>query len=98
MSERQPAEWMCNLDERIMELLKREGWATARHIEREMRMNASEGRSYERLEMLTQAGLVGPIYEDANMYELTAEGVRYLEGELDAEALDRPNPHIVSSR
>jgi len=95
MSERQPAEWMCNLDERIMELLKREGWATARHIERTMRMNASEGRSYERLRMLTYAGLVAPIFEDSTMYELTSEGQMYLAGDLDAQNQPRPNPHVV---
>lgn len=46
--------------------------------------------------MLSDAGLVAPIFEDANMYELTGEGQRYLEGELDAaKHIDRPSPHAV---
>ena len=95
MSERQPAEWMCNLDERILEHLDREGWATPRHIERTFSMDASEGRARERFEMLATVGLVGPLFEDSKMYELTGEGQRYLDGGLDAEHLPRPNPHIV---
>lgn len=95
MSERQQAEWMCNLDERILEHLKSEGWATARHIERTFSMNASEGRSSERFRMLTEAGLVGPLFAESKMYELTSEGQRYLDGDLDAEHLKRPNPHAV---
>ena len=96
MTERQSAEWMCPLDERIMELLDREGWSTARLIEDVTTMNASRGRARERLEMLSQAGLVAPAFDDKQMYELTGEGQRYLEGELDAaKHIERPNPHTV---
>lgn len=95
MNPRQPAEWMCNLDERIMEHLESEGWATPRHIERTFSMNASEGRARERLRMLSFAGLVGPLFEDSRMYELTGEGQRYLAGDLDAEHLPRPHPRAV---
>ncbi|WP_178915169.1 winged helix-turn-helix domain-containing protein [Natronomonas gomsonensis] len=92
MSERRPAEWMCCLDERILEHLQREGWATPRHIERTFSMNASEGRTQERLKMLADAGLVAPFFESSRMYELTGEGKRYLEGELDAK--HQPFPYI----
>ena len=87
---------MCPLDERIMEILDREGWSTARLIEDVTTMNASENRARERLEILSQAGLVAPIFEGASMYELTGEGQRYLKGELDAaKHVDQPNPHVV---
>jgi len=87
---------MCPLDERIMEYLDREGWSTARLIEQATSMNASENRVDERLRMLSQAGLVAPIVDDLDMFELTGEGRRYLDGDLDAaEHVDRPNPHAV---
>jgi predicted transcriptional regulator len=87
---------MCPLDERIMEILDREGWSTARLIEDVTTMNASEDRAHERLQLLSEAGLVAPIYEDASMYELTGEGQRYLDGDLDAaKHVERPNPHAV---
>lgn len=96
MTERQSAPWMCPLDERIMEILDREGLSSARLIEDLTSMNASESRARERLELLSQAGLVAPLFEDGRMYELTGEGQRYLEGELDAaKHIDRPNPHAV---
>jgi predicted transcriptional regulator len=95
MSDRQPANWMCNLDERILEHLDRERWATPRHIERTFSMNASKGRASERLRMLSEAGLVGAMFEGSRMYELTREGQRYLDGDLDAEHVEQPNPHAV---
>lgn len=96
MTERQSAEWMCPLDERIMEYLDLEGWSTARLIEQATSMNASESRVAERLQLLSEVELIAPLFEDAKMYELTGEGQRYLSGELDAaKHLDRPNPHTV---
>jgi predicted transcriptional regulator len=79
-----------------MEDLDREGPSTARLVEGATSMNASERRTRERLEMLSEAGLVAPIFDGARMHELTSEGQRYLEGELDAaNHIDRPNPHAV---
>lgn len=45
--------------------------------------------------MLTDAVLVAPIYNGADMFEVTGEGQRYLKGDLDAEHLPRPNPQFV---
>lgn len=96
MSDRRSAPWMCPLDERIMEILDREGWSTARLIEDVTTMDASEDRARERLKLLSEAGLVAPIYENASMYELTGEGQRYLDGDLDAaKHINQPNPNIV---
>lgn len=84
------------LDERILEHLEREGWSTASLIEQATTMNASESRTRERLRMLTDCGLVAPIFEGSRMYELTSEGQRYLRGELDAKKhIEQPNPHAV---
>lgn len=35
--------------------------------------------------MLSDAGLIAPMSDDAEMYEVTGEGQRYLKGDLDAE-------------
>lgn len=95
MSGRRPASWMCPLDERILEFIDREDWTSPRLIETETSMNASWGRAYERLKMLEQAGLVERIHRHGVMFELTGEGQRYLCGELDAQHVERPNPHAV---
>jgi predicted transcriptional regulator len=95
MSGRRPADWMCPLDERIMEYIEREDWATPRLIHSETSMNASWGRTYERLKMLEQAGLVEREHHRGTMFDLTGEGIRYLRGDLDAEHLPCPNPHTV---
>jgi len=87
---------MCPLDERIMEILNREGWSTARLIEDIMTTDAPEDRAHERLELLFDAGLIAPISEDASMYELTGEGQRYFDCDLDAaEHVDKLNPHAA---
>jgi len=45
--------------------------------------------------MLSYAGLIAPIYEEANMYEITGEGQQYLAGDLDAEYLPKPSPKAI---
>jgi hypothetical protein len=81
---------MKQQDDRILEYLNREGWATASLIESEVSIDISEAHLQERLRMLQYAGLVAPIWSDA--YEITLEGMRYLEGELDAE--HQPTPTV----
>jgi CTP-dependent riboflavin kinase len=95
MKQRQPAPWMCNLDDLILEYIDREDWATAGLIESETTMNASRGRAFERLKMMEQAGLVEREHHRGTMFDLTGDGIRYLRGDLDAENLPRPNPHVV---
>jgi DNA-binding transcriptional ArsR family regulator len=92
---RKQADWMCTLDERIIERVDEDSLASARHLDRTINFDASKRRIEERLGMLTYAGLVAPIYDGADMYEITGEGQRYLEGDLDAEHLPRPHPRAV---
>lgn len=86
---------MCTLAERLIERVEEDALSSPRHLKRTINFNASKARIEERLAMLTDAGLVAPIYDGANMYEVTGEGQRYLDGDLDAEHLPRPNPHAV---
>jgi DNA-binding transcriptional ArsR family regulator len=97
MTERKSAEWMCPLDERIMEYLRNERWGTPALIHRETAMLASRRRVFERLKVLEEAGLVARLYSGGIMFELAGEGQRYLCGELDAaKHLKRPNPKAVN--
>jgi hypothetical protein len=80
---------MHQLDERILEHLRDEGWASPGTMDRHFRFTASEDRIRERCEELRDAGLLAPIYRGASMYELTTLGYLYLAGELDAESLPR---------
>jgi len=81
---------MCTLDERIIEHLADDSWSTPRFMSREFKFNASRSRVEERCKMLSQAGLIAPIYERGNLYAITSEGKQYLSGDLDAEHLPRP--------
>lgn len=66
---RQSAYWMEQTDERILEYLDSEEWATPRMMARDREFSASEGRIRERCQFLQYAGLVAPVYDDG--YELT---------------------------
>ena len=88
MGQRKSAFWMKQLDERILETLNREGWATPRMIARESRISCSKGHIRERCEKLQHIDFIAPIHGE--MYELTNDGILYLEGEIDAN--NRPWP------
>jgi hypothetical protein len=91
---RKNAHWMKQQDDRILEYLDREGWASASLIASEASIDISEGHLNDRLRMLWYAGLVSPTWSDA--YEITTLGALYLRGELDAEHLPRPTIESVS--
>ena len=81
---------MKQQDDRILEYLDREGWATPAMVARESSIDISEGHVEERLKMLRYAGLVDLVWSDA--YEITMDGMRYLEGELDVS--HQPTPTV----
>ncbi len=86
---------MVTLDERILEHLEEDSWSTPRYMSKVFKFNASRGRVEERCKKLTQAGLITPIYERANLYAITSEGQQYLRGELDAEHLPKPQFQVL---
>lgn len=79
---------MHQLDERILEYLNREGWATPSIMVREEGLRASRARIRERCRALRHAGLVAPFADGC--YELTTWGQLYLTGDLDAAHQPRP--------
>lgn len=90
MACRENAQWMKQADDRILEHLETEGWATSELIAEKPSMDISEGHVRERLLFLWYAGFVDQIWEGA--YEITATGQEYLRGELDAR--HQPTPTV----
>jgi len=90
MNERKSAYWMKQLDERILEYLDSEGWGSPSVLARSRGFTASEGHIGERCKMLHYAGFISPITSD--MYELTTDGIQYLNGQIDAR--HRPKPTV----
>ena len=82
---RKSAEWMSQLDERIIEHLDDSGWASPSTMSRSFCFTASEARILERCEALANSGLIAPLYERSTMYELTTLGYLYLDGDLDTQ-------------
>ena len=89
---RRPAKWMVPLDERILEILRSEGWSAPGYIARKVSLFASIGRVRERCQMLSDVELVEPLTKEKEHYEITGKGQRYLKGELDAGTLPKPSP------
>lgn len=79
---------MTQQDDRILEFLAAEGWATPRLVAREASIHVSAGVVEERLHFLGYAGFVDRIHGDT--YEITRWGHRYLDGDIDAAHQPRP--------
>lgn len=90
MPSRKSANWMQQADERILEHLAEDSWATPSTIASDSRfedLQISRNHIYERCEELAQRELIAPVYDD--MYEITSWGLAYLRGDLDADNLPR---------
>ena len=95
MPQRKSADWMEQLDERIMENLSAEGWSSPTVMASRRGFAATPARIRERCEFLRFAGLVYSEWDGA--YELTTWGELYLEGEIDAEHQPRPSADRLNS-
>ncbi|WP_247006339.1 winged helix-turn-helix domain-containing protein [Halorientalis litorea] len=92
---RTPADWMVPLDERILEILRGEGWSSPSYIARKVSLFCSVGRVRERCQFLTYAELVEPLSPERDNYDITGRGIQYLEGRLNAGNLPRPSGREV---
>lgn len=82
--------WMYPVDERVLEYLREESWASPGTMASESRfqiLNADEGYIRQRCEQLVQRELIAPIVADSEMYEITSMGIAYLRGDCDARYL-----------
>jgi predicted transcriptional regulator len=78
---------MYLVDERIIEYLDAKGWGSAEILQQELKMTTSTERIEARCERLSEAGLIAPLYEGAEQYELTTLGERYLDESVYVEGL-----------
>jgi len=101
---RQSAEWMQQIDERILEIVQEFEPATSNLIHEKLRLTASPKQVQERCRLLANAGLLEPFIDSrrADMWEMSIWGNLYLNGELNAD-LRRPqpepqSPHVTGSQ
>jgi DNA-binding IclR family transcriptional regulator len=78
---RHSAPWMIKEDDRILEYLRQEGWASPSLLVRQLQIDLSPNHVKERLHMLQYAGLVARLTQ--KYWELTTRGIHYLRGDLD---------------
>jgi len=84
--------WMYTVDERILEHLAEESWASPSTMAMEsefQQLNVDSKYINQRCSLLMERELVAPIIKDGDMYEITTWGLAYLRGDLDAGHLPR---------
>lgn len=84
------ADWMTQVDERLLEVLEESGWMHPRVIARTPSVGLSYRLVRRRLRMLADAELVAPSDDDFDLYHITGDGERYLEGERDQDLHPHP--------
>jgi len=90
MSIRLNAEWMTAADERLLEELAGEGWTHPRRLAASPAVYLSYRETRLRLRFLADAELVAPSDDDFDLYHITGDGERYLQGERDQELHPHP--------
>lgn len=78
------------LDDRILEHLAEEPWSSPAVVVRLPEIHSSTDRVRERCELLAHADLLTPIHSD--VYEITGQGERYLEGQYNVDWFPLPEP------
>jgi hypothetical protein len=101
MGIRLDADWMQQLDERIIEALHEDRWLSPSVLASRAAISASERRIRERFLVLAHAHSVAPLGGCdgviSDHYVLTRKGFEYLRGELDARH-HRPPPKVRRDR
>ncbi|EMA64357.1 hypothetical protein C468_08886 [Halorubrum kocurii JCM 14978] len=89
---RRMGRWMYTVDERILEHLSEEAWASPSTMEAEsefQQLGADSEYIEQRCGQLVERELVAPIINGGRMYEITRWGLAYLRGDLDASHLQK---------
>lgn len=89
---RRMGRWMYTVDERILEHLSEESWATPSTMAAELefqQLGVDTEYIQQRCERLTERELIVPLSVNSDMYEITRWGLAYLRGDLDAGTLPR---------
>ena len=89
---RRMGRWMYPVDERILEHLAEESWASPSTMASEtefQQISADSEYISQRCNLLAERELVYPPIEGGDMFEITTLGLAYLRGDLDATSLPR---------
>ena len=89
---RRMGRWMYPVDERILEHLSEESWASPSTMASQpefQQLKADKEYIGRRCERLIERELIGPFIDNGDLYEITRWGLAYLRGDLDAGHLPR---------
>jgi len=95
MTIRRTASWQHCVDDRILEYLDDESYATAREIANQEGIHATEEQVQDRRRLLADVDLIAFLTVDEDVIELTRRGREYLDGELDVNLYPRPRHPCV---
>lgn len=90
MTVRRTARWQTSLDDRILEYLRDEPWATPGEMVQFDAIDATRVQVRERCRVLADAELVAFHQEGSEIVELTTWGKQYLRGNADVELHQTP--------
>lgn len=82
---RRDAVWLTPTDERILEYLAEEPWASLEELAEHRAIRVSKGTIRERCRVLASVDFVAFRWEDERFVELTTTGALYLDGQADAD-------------
>ena len=83
---------MYTVDERILEHLAEESWASPSTMAAEpsfYQLDVGDEYISQRCDCLVERELIAPIINEGEMYEITRWGLAYLRGDLNAQYLPR---------
>ena len=89
---RRMGQWMYPVDERILEHLAEESWASPSTMASEtefQQLGVDSEYINQRCNHLAERELIVPLLRNSSMYEISTWGLAYLRGDLDARHLQR---------
>ena len=98
MTIRRTARWQHCVDDRILEYLDDESYATAKEIAKQKGIHATEKQIQDRCRLLADVDLITFLTKDEEVIELTMRGKEYLKGEVDVNLYPRPRHPTVLCR
>jgi hypothetical protein len=97
MTIRRTAGWQHCIDDRILEYLDDESYATAEELAKEKGIDATKVQVQERCRLLADVDLVEFLTEDEEIVELRMRGKEYLNGDVDVNLYPPPrHPAVLS--
>jgi DNA-binding IclR family transcriptional regulator len=86
---RESGTWMTIWDDRILEILREEGPKSVGELTKHPNIRISHSQVSRRCGTLAEHGMLDAFAN--GVYDITEQGLRYLDGELDAEEIENEN-------